>query len=1036
MRGPTTAGSLSTHVPITGGGTTDPSVTASPSGSGLANRVTTAPSAPPRAGVLQRIGSAIVRGLKSLFSARGSAARGSGPERLQREFQQSLQGVKDALLAPNATTAVIRASLLAADAAAIKLQGTSGATGESIHHSFRQAFEKASPEELARIGALLNSSEIENLQSELVHREHALQLIVGAHVALHAEITSRVESNVSKQIDAALGVIKNGGPEARITEHLQLACSAAAPLVKRNALEAGSTTNSDVRRTVRNELDRLPDETRRTLLTHLSREDLNNLAQAGEGSKEPIQHAIEAEIQERPRRLAADLETRAQGLAARYGTDKAIDRSAFLRDLSSIIRRLDVVDQHVCRFDVTSPPELADIQQAVAKTLQQVIASGKLDLNALVAVEICELTTAFCVLGAEDTANELLADAQRKMLGQCCDNLERSLQKLGIELISGRDPETVLKRLADATKASMALENTSNTLGSAVDKLNLPASEGAIIKKWFRSLSIGAKQALANAIIGPQFGPLIKDLDDATQAARAANERTLASQFRQMGDLLLEIQNYIAGELHISADVAPPAPASEPMRKALSKLYGVEVSGSQTTLNAGRFSAEQTDTVARDLQRPLSANALKPAQLGKHTVTENFLVDARRRVPLIWINDASGVSTPLIDHENWPNDIDDPDYRQRDVRIAAGYERLIAFSGGDEEQARALVTHMNQQIVAGLATACMHEDSPMRLENGTAGPLLENTHDGGGGKLEVDVSLAIGENGRPQLDIGYHAEGRNTLAPATGGMPITLSRDSMVQMDFRAELNHDGGLTLLNIPSYRFSMKQDEFQKPYALPNAAFLRSAPQTHAGLVDAATFAQSIGKDYQITALRAANVFAQKPTAQNAVAVIAECNRGGEEAAGLVSQEVRQKVAGEVENKRQGVIAAFDAAVHAAEKIVAQNQGNMDFYNAKEFLAQVKDLNTKPWPSLQEHAEELYEAYIKPLAVGTARPLGGHTLPINREIATQTGQHLATQRQSAAEEAFAPELFGNLLDKLSRHIDTDVLPGMVDAVRRGEI
>ena len=82
----------------------------------------------------------------------------------------------------------------------------------------------------------------------------------------------------------------------------------------------------------------------------------------------------------------------------------------------------------------------------------------------------------------------------------------------------------------------------------------------------------------------------------------------------------------------------------------------------------------------------------------------------------------------------------------------------------------------------------------------------------------------------------------------------------------------------------------------------------------------YARPLGKGYQITALRAAAVFQHRPTVQNAAGVIAECDRGGEEGAVLVSEEIREKVAAEVENKRQGVLAALDGAVNAAQQLVA--------------------------------------------------------------------------------------------------------------------
>ena len=62
---------------------------AAPAGN-LTNRVATAPSAPPRLGVLQRIGRAIKNTLGSIFCVRRAPpARASGPQQRQEAFAQS-----------------------------------------------------------------------------------------------------------------------------------------------------------------------------------------------------------------------------------------------------------------------------------------------------------------------------------------------------------------------------------------------------------------------------------------------------------------------------------------------------------------------------------------------------------------------------------------------------------------------------------------------------------------------------------------------------------------------------------------------------------------------------------------------------------------------------------------------------------------------------------------------------------------------------------------------------------------------------------
>lgn len=1030
MGGQTIAASPATRAPVGMSGTMDPGNVAGPSRSALANRVTTAPSAPPRAGVLSRIGTAIVNGLKCLFSAKGSAARSPAPEKLQREFQRSVDDVRDALFCAQATTETIRESLLAADAAATKLQAKGGTPGESIHQTFQQAFAGASTEQLGRIAKRLDGEAIAGLQSELIHQDHASQMLVRAHAALYAEMTARVESNVRNQLGAAIGLIDAGGPEARITEHLQLAFAAAVPLVKNQSLKFGYETDKEVRQTVLDELAKLPKDTLHVVLSHLSFEDLGGLSVIARRSPPLVNEALAAEIVARPKRLTADLQVRTQQFVERYGSDKPIDRSTFLRELSGITRKIADVNQHVRGLAPVSLPELQDVKRTLTTTLQQIIASGKVDLTDLMAIEISELTSAFSALDAAQIGTELLGDVQHQMLRRCCDNLERSLEKLGTDLISGRDPEAVLKRLAEAATAAMKLESTRHTLRHAPDNLLKYSSARDIVEQWFAGTTAPEKDSLHAVLRGPGIKSLMNDLDQVAYAARAQREVNPFQEMRSLLEGMQDVANVVMGDSPRRTDAATLSP--ELMRKGLSKLYGVEITGEHTTLNAGRFNADQTEVVAKSLERPLSAGDLKPARLGTHTVPDNFLLDARRRVPQIWIPNASGGNTPLIDHEDWPSDLHDPDYKSRDARIAAGYERLIAFCGGDEEKARAIATHLNQQIVAGLDTACMREDSPLRLEDGTAGCVLEN--DRGGGHLEVDVNLSIGENGRPQFEVGYSTEGRNSLAPARGGMPIILSGDSAVHMNFRAELGSSGALTLLNTPSYSFSMKTDEFQKPYEFPNAAQLRSVPESHAALLDALIYAQPLGKDYQIKALRALDVFERSPTVNNAAAVIAECDRGGLE----VSEELRKKVDAELANMRVGVLAAFDGPVAAARHILT-HQGKYSgvaYFDAKEFVAEVERLKDMPLAGLLEAAEKLHELYLKQPPGGHRRSDDDRTLPIDREVAVNTRVQLTTQRHETARGRFASDAFGNLSETLTQRIDTEVLPGLIDAVKRGEI
>ncbi|WP_129781716.1 hypothetical protein [Peristeroidobacter soli] len=1009
--------------------------------SGLTNRVSTAPSTPPRAGFLRNIGRAVVNALSRLFAGpQTNVARLSNSEKRQLEFQQSLHGLRDALLAPNATKDSIKDALLATEASARMLQKQDGSTGKLIQRTFQELFSKASPEEQGRIATALRSDQVAEAQAELCHNDRAIQVLMGAEVALHGEITRSVQSNVQQQIDAAVNVMKLGGPAARITDHLRLAFAAAVPQVKPGTLPPGYPTDTEVHTAILSSLMKVPDpQLRSTLLSHLNDQDLCSLHEAAQGLGEaPIKRELENELQERPQRLATSVRLRARELEQRHGAAGAFERKTFLREVSAIARGLTAVDQHVSRYNalVSTPPELAQVRQSVLAVLKETITSGKLDLNDLMAIEIRELTSAFGALGASEVGNTLLTEAQGKMLRQCCHELEGSLDKLGKELMSGKDPAQLLKTLTEAAEKATQLNETRHTLGPVAKQLLEGSTVRDVVAQWYSGLPEDGQLKLVAALSGPHFKPLTADLFQAHSAAQDAKETKLATQFLQMAQLLNDIEEGIREELtEPPAETHAAAPASEPTRQALGQLYGVTLSGQQATLKAGHFNPEQTEAVAQRLGQPLTVSDLKCVRVGTQIVAGNFREDARRRTPNIHLANADGTRTPLVDHTNWPAE-DDTDYSKRDARIAEGFVRLTEFCGIDAAQS--LVVHLNQQIAAGLGTACSRDGSPLHLEDGTAGSILENT--AGGGKVDIDVTISKGDNGQLALDVTYRAEGRNTLAPVDGGEPIMLSPDSTVQMDFRAQLNSDGTLSLLNTPSYRFSLKRDDFPKHYAPPTVASLREAADGSSVLDDTLIYAQSVGKEYQITTLRAANAFERQPTLQNAIAVMTECDRGGEQAEGLISPEVRQKVRAAAENSKQGILASLAMAESTAMQIV-QHPGDFagipatTAYRARAFLEALNELKGKSGAELLEGAERLYHEFIEQPEAGSGRP-AGDTLPLDPEVREDIGRQLAAQRQSLTQHAFSPDLFGPLTATLDERIEAEVLPGLIDAVKRGDI
>jgi hypothetical protein len=1033
---------ITTAAPALGARSIDHAETPAPIRSNLAGHVKISASGQPRLGLFQSIGRGIKNTLSRLFSSPPkSGARISTSEQRQGDFRQSLDSVKDALLAKNATSGSVADSLRFAEATARKLQQEDGGSLQLTRNQFQQVFANVPQPELERLARALGSDTASNAQTLVSDNPAAEHVLMELETALNAEIGHRVEAHVGKAIDAAVQLMTSGGTPERVTDHLSHAFDAAALLVRSDIVGQGDrkddairAADTKVRQLIVKGLDDVKDgETRGALLGHLSHPNLKSLAMASEEGTS-INKDLSTEIGNRPARIAANLQTRAQQLAEHHGTGSVVNPRAFLQEISGVTGELDALKSYDVLFRTGAPSELEGIQKSISNVMEAAISSGNLNLKDLSAGEVRDLMATFAALGSKDVGSKLLAAAQNDALGQRTQALDQSLQKLGLALRSPNHPEALLKLLSKAGDAAHNLSDACNAFSAPSRRVDGSRDTDEAIKQWLTKMPENDRLALRDALAGPNFKPLLEDLDVAETHARQMHQPAMSGDFRNMGLLLSRIEKQITaavGTPATAADAAPPA--REPMRQALTKLYGLTISDRRTTLNAGHFNAAQTETAASEVEQPLSTNERSLDALGTRMVPHQFIVDARRKKPQIFI--AEGGQSPgksLIDYGKW-----NPTTTEAEVDglIGQGYEKLLEFCGGDEAQARMLSSVLTQNVAASPLIACMGEDSPLKLEDGTVGTVAAQA---AGGRIPVDITLSKGENGRPRLDISSRYEGRQIFMHPDGSR-VTTSPDSHVEMNFSAELGNEG-LRLLRAPSYRFNLKRDEFQKDYEPPTAESLREMKPMDDAVTDVLNYAGPLGKGYQLTALRAADTFQGQPTVANALAVIAECDRGGEEASSLVSPEIRQNVQTEAANRRQGILGSFDGAATAAQKIVAARSkapgAGVIYFNAKRFLEEVEELRKTPAAGLLEEAERLHREFVEQPAQGKAKAEDRRTIPIDREVAAHAGQRLATERQAAAQPAFAPDLFGGLTDMLSRRLDTEVLPGMIDAVKRGEI
>ncbi len=279
-----------------------------------------------------------------------------------------------------------------------------------------------------------------------------------------------------------------------------------------------------------------------------------------------------------------------------------------------------------------------------------------------------------------------------------------------------------------------------------------------------------------------------------------------------------------------------------------------------------------------------------------------FVADLNRRFPF-YINDASRKDASLSDASppgqaliDWsgagPDELEMRRLgitseaadrlnldRETLARIAQGYDRLVEFCGS-EEQARTLTCYAHQGIIAGYSVACA-QSAAYSLPDGTRGSIgATNDWSGPDGRKfsrqETRITLSIGESGRPCIDVDNRLDGRARFVLTDGGGMPFLSADSYAQAHFRAELNEDGRLALLESPSYRYDIRPDDFQKEYPLPTVAMLEATERSDALVEDALRYADSIGAAHEIHALRALVAFEREPTGARAGAVVSACGR----------------------------------------------------------------------------------------------------------------------------------------------------------------
>ena len=348
------------------------------------------------------------------------------------------------------------------------------------------------------------------------------------------------------------------------------------------------------------------------------------------------------------------------------------------------------------------------------------------------------------------------------------------------------------------------------------------------------------------------------------------------------------------------SSATPPVPAhhqfaathlSEEARKTFRHTYALTFPPQGSPLlRSGRLAPAQTERMKGILESPLSNEESKQVPVGGYPIGEQFRLDVNRKAwyrvilppaageaggmtPLSGVagTDAAPAGKLLFDYENWPNDP-----QEQEGRIAAGYAQLLELCGGDEKRATQLTLYGHQGLAAGFLAALSTGDVPLALPDGTRG-IVQPSQDS---QSLTEITFSIGEHGRPQIDLDYRLSGRmffSALPPESPDMPVGpdagqmryLTPQSHVEGHFRAELQEDGTLVLLEPPAYQFDLEKDERQFPF--PTLDLLLTEGEDSELVHGVLAYAKGLHKSHEVRALRALHAFEASPTKERAAAVL---------------------------------------------------------------------------------------------------------------------------------------------------------------------
>jgi len=649
---------------------------------------------------------------------------------------------------------------------------------------------------------------LDAMRHEALGRPEAEHLMMEIESAVNDLLIGQIDSTIQSGLQAIQESVKqerSGRPSSDdIAAQFHALFNAAVPAIQFGAVWAGAGIQEAVDKKILHQLHETFVSDKASfpgLLARISREDLTRVWQAlqpytsaaadtaaggknaAPGVASPFQPMFITDVKfayhcERITDSEDALERQMGAYDHNAKSGDAVDPGQFVRDVVAMAKNAEILG--------SNPRVNTHFQQGapILKALQE---SSKPFNSA----QVLALTPALRTLKLGREAKTVLGRAQIAILDGQRANFAERLSGALRSLADRTHPDQALRDLRDLSRAFRSLREAANTFG-------LSSGEDDLLENGIGARSRHDIEQLAAALGDPQRKALVEALRTGARLAGVTNEKALQKEFSDMADMLEQLAKRLGvGDTDDSSSSQPPAPTlSDGWRTALRDVFGLDLpEAGLRQLNAGHFTPAHTQRLAQELADPLTEGEKCLETVDGQEVGWSFAADARRALPLRIVHPHTAVVEPLVDLSDRPTDP-----KERDKRVAAGFDELVRLCDGNREQAQRLTQHVNQRLMGAFFKSCAEDDSPIRLPDGTCGLLSPAEHLGESVESKA-FTFSRSENGRPQVDVDYRISGGMMLL-TTEGQSFPLTADSHMEIRFSFELQEDGGIALLGTPTY------------------------------------------------------------------------------------------------------------------------------------------------------------------------------------------------------------------------------------------